>query len=1031
MIKAKLSAIVRNQFPAFFQEEGENFLAFIEAYYEYLEQNGKLTDAIQNLEGSRDINTTLDEYIDYFQDTLLPSVPHEVAADKKLLAKYVKYYNITRGSLASYKLLFRTIYNEAVEVSYPAEQMLKVSDGDWNLDRYLVTTYDVNNYKFIGKTIQGQESRAEALVEDIVGRVVRNRDVMQIIVSNVKGKFNHLEPIRILSEVASGTGHAPLVEAGIARLEIVSPGGEYSKGDVVELLSDNVGDFGKVVVTDTVDLGGSITFTITDGGSGFTSSIGGVDQGETLISVYGGDGQSPASFTLEQTDIGDSFAISLNTNLVGANNMYGAGGAAVTYDDSSTGIMDTFANTIIGAASFGFPEYNDITSDNVYRDNTNAAIQIANSSQIILGDSLFGVTSSANAIVTEVVDATAGAAWFRVDTYRNFSPTESVKISTAAGPTVGTVTTFQSNTVGGHVLQLGRPTSVTISEGDELVSESPFSYIANTADVIKTNEIIHSFAVVKKIVANIPYGYEHDPTANTILSGTVSSSANTVTGSGTTFLTDFAIGDVIKSGGQSSRRVVSVSDDVTLVVSDSFNPALSADAYGKGGVWRDLTTYRVAANNTANTSNQFHTGPMSSFIELDGVRKVGSATIIANVAYTSSNTVYENVHTLLSDSLLFKTATFGTIQNLSNKVGGDGFSVAPIVNVIEPNISILGIGEQYITLESDDINWGTANSQVSGLDTNDGLFQVSSGASGDIKAGAGPNLVPQSIVLANGTYQTTVRVWQPFLQREPGNVTFSNNEIVTIRKYESSVIPGEADTRTTSSIGSAKIVNIVDEGILGKNAKITPSVGANGTITALRVIDSGYSYFNNERVRVQESDHPDATQAVVNLTLENVANSEGYYSSSRSHVSTKRGYIQDSNFYQEFSYQIVAPLALDRYREIALKLVHPSGQKLFGRYQSHSNVSVDITSSANNSTRIKGSGSVALSNTTFNIVGTNTTFLSNYANNETIIIEVSPKQYYRVPLNIVSSDTLANTKVQWAATGIAAANVYYTTGSIS
>lgn len=1031
MIKAKLSAIVRNQFPAFFQEEGENFLAFIEAYYEYLEQNGKLTDAIQNLEGSRDINTTLDEYIDYFQDTLLPSVPHEVAADKKLLAKYVKYYNITRGSLASYKLLFRTIYNEAVEVSYPAEQMLKVSDGDWNLDRYLVTTYDVNNYKFIGKTIQGQESRAEALVEDIVGRVVRNRDVMQIIVSNVKGKFNHLEPIRILSEVASGTGHAPLVEAGIARLEIVSPGGEYSKGDVVELLSDNVGDFGKVVVTDTVDLGGSITFSITDGGSGFTSSIGGVDQGETLISIYGGDGQSPASFTLEQTDIGDSFAISLNTNLVGANNMYGAGGAAVTYDDSSTGIMDTFANTIIGAASFGFPEYDDITSDNVYRDNTNAAIQIANSSQIILGDSLFGVTSSANAIVTEVVDATAGAAWFRVDTYRNFSPTESVKISTAAGPTVGTVTTFQSNTVGGHVLQLGRPTSVTISEGDELVSESPFSYIANTADVIKTNEIIHSFAVVKKIVANIPYGYEHDPTANTILSGTVSSSANTVTGSGTTFLTDFAIGDVIKSGGQSSRRVVSVSDDVTLVVSDSFNPVLSADAYGKGGVWRDLTTYRVAANNTANTSNQFHTGPMSSFIELDGVRKVGSATIIANVAYTSSNTVYENVHTLLSDSLLFKTTTFGTIENLSNKVGGDGFSVAPIVNVIEPNISILGIGEQYITLESDDVNWGTANSQVSGLDTNDGLFQVSSGASGDIKAGAGPNLVPQSIVLANGTYQTTVRVWQPFLQREPGNVTFSNNEIVTIRKYESSVIPGEADTRATSSIGSAKIVNIVDEGILGKNAKITPSVGANGTITALRVIDSGYSYFNNERVRVQESDHPDATQAVVNLTLENVANSEGYYSSSRSHVSTKRGYIQDSNFYQEFSYQIVAPLALDRYREIALKLVHPSGQKLFGRYQSHSNVSVDITSSANNSTRIKGSGSAALSNTTFNIVGTNTTFLSNYANNETIIIEVSPKQYYRVPLNIVSSDTLANTKVQWAATGIAAANVYYTTGSIS
>jgi len=104
---------------------------------------------------------------------------------------------------------------------------------------------------------------------------------------------------------------------------------------------------------------------------------------------------------------------------------------------------------------------------------------------------------------------------------------------------------------------------------------------------------------------------------------------------------------------------------------------------------------------------------------------------------------------------------------------------------------------------------------------------------------------------------------------------------------------------------------------------------------------------------------------------------------------------------------------------------------LFGKYQSHSNVSVDIASTANNSVRAQGSGTAAMSNTTFNITGTSTSFLSNYANNGTIIIEVSPKQYYSIPLNIVSSDTLANTKIQWAADGIASANVYYTTGSIS
>lgn len=1029
MIKSKLSTLVKSQFPAFYKEEGENFLAFIEAYYEYLEQNGKLTEAIQNLEDIRDINTTMDEYLKYFQDTLLPSVPYDVVADKRLLAKYVKYYNVTRGSLSSYKLLFRTIYNEDVEVYYPADQMLKVSDGDWNLDRYLVTPYDINNYKFIGRTIQGQESRAEALVEDIIGRVVRNRDVMQIVVSNVKGNFNNLEPVRILAEVGDGTGHAPIIEAGISRVEILSPGGEYSRGDVLDVLSEDVGDFAKVVVTDTIDLGGALTFSINAGGSGYTSSIGGDDQGESLIFIEGGDGQSPASFTLEQTDIGDTFAISLNTNLIASNNVYGDLAPLVTYPNSSTGIMDTFANTIIGAASFGFPEYNEVVGSEHYRDNANAIIQIANSAGITTGDSLFGVTSSANAIVLGIVDSTAGNSWYQVDTYRNFSPTESIKIGTSSGATIGTVTSFQSNTIGGHNLQLGRDTAVVINEGDELVSISP--HFANTADGIKVNEPTHTFAVVKKIISNIPFGYEHNPTANTILTGTVSSSSNTVTGVGTTFLSDFAVGDVIKSGGQSSRRVVNVVDNFNLVVSDVFNPALSAEAYGKGGVYRDLTSYKVTANNTANNSSQFHTGPISSFVEMDGVRKVGSATVIANVAFSSSNTAIENRYTKLSDSLLFKVATFGTIQNLSNKVGGDGFTVAPTVRVIEPNISALGIGEQYITLETDDINWGTANSQVTGLDTNDGILQVSTSASGDIKAGALPNQVPSTVVLANGSYQTTVRVWQPFLQREPGNVTFANNATVTILKYESSVIPGEIDTRTTSSQGTAKIVKIVDNGVVGRNAIINTSVGSNGTITGLRVIDSGYSYKNGEIVRIQEAEHPDATQASVRITLGNVANSEGYYSSSRSHVSTKRGYIQDSNFYQEFSYQVVAPIALARYKELALKLVHPAGQRLFGKYQSHSNVSVDIVSTANNSTRAQSSGTVLMSNTTFDIVGSGTSFLSNYANNDTIIIEVSPNRYYKMPLNIVSNDTLANTKIQWAATGLPVANVYYTTGTIS
>ena len=47
-LDAKLSTLVENQFPAFYKEEGPKFLAFIKAYYQYLETTGKQQDIQRN-----------------------------------------------------------------------------------------------------------------------------------------------------------------------------------------------------------------------------------------------------------------------------------------------------------------------------------------------------------------------------------------------------------------------------------------------------------------------------------------------------------------------------------------------------------------------------------------------------------------------------------------------------------------------------------------------------------------------------------------------------------------------------------------------------------------------------------------------------------------------------------------------------------------------------------------------------------------------------------------------------------------------
>ena len=941
-ISEKVSALVQSQFPDFYAEEGENFILFLKAYYEYLEQTGKASHEMHKLLSYKDIDETTEEYIEYFRRTLLAEIPDYAISDKRLLAKTIKDFYQSKGTFESYKLLFRILYNEDVEVNYPADQLLKVSDGDYRIDRYLVTAHDENNTTLIGTTIVGNDSGAEALCENVVKRTIRNRVVDQIYLSNIKGTFQHLEPIK--RKLNGGpTPHSPIVEAGISTFTIVSAGAKYEPGDVVEIISNDIGKFGKVVVTQAIDLGGSLTFNLVDGGSGYTSSV----NDTTQIQFIGGDGSSPPSFQIFRGDLNDTFALSLNTNLIGANTRFGVLAPVVTYPDASTGIMNTFANTLLSAPDFGFPEVGEtVTSGVNYKTNSNAVIVLANTSDpgVIVGDSLYGVTSGANATVVTLRRAyNSTDVVLAVDGYKNFSTSEKVNKSTATGTTVGTVSAFNANTIGYHVLQFGNTASQVVVEGNELVGRTS-----------------GAFGVVKKVISTVANGYS---------------------------------------------RGVGGADD------------------------RDLVTVQVTANTTANLSSQFDSGPMKSFIENEGLRLVGANTTVGNVVSTTANTQIENIYTKLSDALLFTSSAIGTIAQLSNRIGGSGFSIAPTVNVTDTNVSALGIGEQYMTLHYDVANFGTGNSSITTIDTNDRIGQANTGAIGDVKQRV------SSQTYANGTNEIIVRVWQDQLQREPGNIRYSNNQFVDVYFYTSAA----QDTLVTAPIknpGNAKIVSITDEGILGKNASVTATVGANGTITGLRLVDSGFSHKQNELVTIQATNRVDSTSAQVRLSLEGVANAEGYYASTRSHISSKRGFIQDSRFYQEFSYEIEAPLALQRYRDVALRLVHPSGQAIFGKFKTSSNVDVNLTTTSINKKRATSngtisiskpaaSGTVAITNNTANLVGTSTALSTEFSNNSSILIEPTHNKFFEVRLNTVTSATSANIGETWVFGNVTGANVYY------
>jgi len=1063
------SSLVKNQFPDFYKEDSPGFLLFVKAYYEYMEQSGKSIHELNKLKSYKDIDDTLDEYIEYFRRTIIPSLPISVVSDKRLLAKTIRDFYQSKGTLDSYKFLFRILYDEDVEVSYPADQMLKVSDGDWQIDRYIVIPSNEEAYKFIGKTIQGIESQAEAFVEDVVRRYLGGRDMMQITLDKLKGNFSNAESIKIKSE-ESGVGFEPIIEAGINTITVDGQGSEYAPGDEIDLISAKTGREGKGVVTDVITQAGIINFTLVDGGSGYTAST---DSPGTIITQTGGDGTAAASFVIGTSDITDTFSISRNVNLFISNTVFGANAAVISYSpitDPTYMHNLTFANTNSTTFAVG-----DIIQNR---------------------DAKVGSGTAANGIIQEIISSvpvTGAPLNSRVvvklsHTHGTFANTNllqgvlyrgtihignTVSWGNKPADVIRRTSTFANTVISSPSYGFPEADEITTNKSDFRTNKDAVIKIANTR-ILSVGQSLYGVtsganAVINSVQSSAAGAgvfrvdtYKNFGTGSAteqIKLGSANTAAPVI---GTLVSGQFyanTIGYHILEVGNVASQTISAGDELVGAVSGAFGIVKKvittvANGYTQavgGADDRHLVKLQVTANTSANLTSQWDAGPMKPFSELEAVRKVGSATVVGNVAYTTSNTQIENIYTRLDHSLVFKVAAFGTIDDLSMRIGGSGYSVAPTVLVNDSQVASLGIRDVFLYLQNTASNWSTANSQITAFDTNDRLEQSSSGAKADIKQ-ISPAIPKQflpygtgltTVTHANTTIETIVRVFQDETQAT-SNINYKLGTVAT--KHYSS-----ADQSTLTATGSAKIVKIIDNGVLGQNATITAKVGANGAISGIRTLDSGYAYGDKELVTFSTSERTNATSGTGLLTLKNAANAEGYYASNRSQVSTKRGYIQDGYRYQEFSYEISSGIAFDRYKDLVDNLVHPAGQKLFGQFVSRTPLRLDIVTTPHNRirkqsngtiaiTKTKASNTVSITNGSFTVTASNPLFrgattgatgnITRVANGQYMIVQTTianVDKYYsiKVNANTTASLTTANLVNRWDHGTIATANVYF------
>jgi len=337
-----ISNFIQSQFPLFYQEEGPDFILFMKAYYEWMESDrntsgfGGPIGESRELLNYRDIDNTLERFLEFFQKKYLYGIPFNVISNKRFLLKHILDVYRSKGTIQSYRLLFKLLYDEDIEIYLPGRDLLRVSDGTWVEPRYLEVSANQITPSYIGKTIVGVSSGTTAIVENYVEESYNTSKINIIYLSNIlpkTGQFTVGEKITELgfqNDTESVTA-APTILGSLDKLNVINGGQGYTLGDVIKIAYRDVsnGDIisygidGILKVTKLSTGFGSLNIDLLNGGFGFTANA--------------------ETFLYKTTDNGQGASFEIGSIINTQNFQY------------NTDLICDYMSLSIDAATYGFP----------------------------------------------------------------------------------------------------------------------------------------------------------------------------------------------------------------------------------------------------------------------------------------------------------------------------------------------------------------------------------------------------------------------------------------------------------------------------------------------------------------------------------------------------------------------------------------------------------------------------------------------------------------------------------------------------
>jgi hypothetical protein len=426
MSDLKTSLLVNRQVPEFVREEYPLFITFLEAYYEYLEtkqgtQINDLTTKAKDLKYLSDVDSSIEDFESNFFNSYATLIPKDVEVDKAFLIKNVLPLYLAKGSESAFKLLFRMLFNDEVDIILPKNNVLRASDGKWIIDNVLRIETDIRSlYTANGNTsvnavasgnttfLLAQEPTdgdVSVYVNDVLKTELTDyffrKETKKLIfytapsanseVKIVYSDFN-IELLNNRKVTGVTSGATALIEKATERIitDQLNLGfpfelfindktllGSFQQGEMVEV--DIVADDGSLITLETDTFSFVNRILVIDGGSSY-------NVGDVVI-VTGGGASEDATAIVD--DIVEGYIDSITVTSGGAGFVNGGDiavsnitspflldlavdGVDLTGVANSTSntysvnddVISTYANTLISAADYGFPS-TVITSENV------------------------------------------------------------------------------------------------------------------------------------------------------------------------------------------------------------------------------------------------------------------------------------------------------------------------------------------------------------------------------------------------------------------------------------------------------------------------------------------------------------------------------------------------------------------------------------------------------------------------------------------------------------------------------------------